>query len=331
MAPPNQNFFQDPDLVEGEDGLSSDDDGAFDPEGVLAELEEGGGDDAPAQDDADLTQVDERLEVAMYYRELLRNPLFNEDTPAAARVCAEVREFVKGRLGVLMGVAPEDMARPLIQKVEPQFTDDEAARLKDILGRFGTDDLTALSMLASKVLKKPELVAPPKAPTVRQAAAPAAPAPPPAPPAPAPAPAPRPAPVAAAKAPPARRPPTVRPTRGFGSAAKPSAAKKPTGPKIRREVDDDGNPVAVVGNKRYVRQESKSEPGKFYAKDVTPAVTNPLALPMPNIGQMEQVTGDHASRSVNASAISKNARLAQAAALSIVAPAPAATQEEERP
>lgn len=112
--------------------------------------------------DDQLSEVEQRLEIASYYRLLLNDHLFGDMTPAAVEVEKEVRGFIRNRLEVLLGIKQE------------------TAPAKDV---FTEAEVSALKTVASKILRKPELAepvkaAPPPAPSLRQVAAPAAKAPP---------------------------------------------------------------------------------------------------------------------------------------------------------
>src|ERR1022692_3692867 len=54
--------------------------------------------------DAYMNDVDMRLEVASYYRELLKAPMFNEATEASLIVEKQIRDFVRNQLGILFGI-----------------------------------------------------------------------------------------------------------------------------------------------------------------------------------------------------------------------------------
>lgn len=87
--------------------------------------------------DTQMSEVERRLELAQYYRLLLNDSLFNNRSEAAATVEAEVRDFVRSRLEILLGVKKEQV------KAVSDFNDDE---------------IQALKAVASRLLKKPELV-----------------------------------------------------------------------------------------------------------------------------------------------------------------------------
>jgi hypothetical protein len=77
-----------------------------------------------------MSEVDKRLEVASFYRALLKNPLFNgtRDKGSAATVVEkEVRAFCRSRLAVLMGLKPETSATPTA--VSSPFTTEQTEAL----------------------------------------------------------------------------------------------------------------------------------------------------------------------------------------------------------
>jgi hypothetical protein len=89
-----------------------------------------------------LSEVEQRLEKAQYYKLLLNGWLFDGDnSPSATAVMEEIREFVVDRLNVLMGLKNE------VQAPVNNFTDEEIWALKGV---------------ASKVLQRPNIVAPPQ-------------------------------------------------------------------------------------------------------------------------------------------------------------------------
>jgi len=89
---------------------------------------------------ADLdVEVERRFEVAMYYRTLLKDPLFNEATEASRVVENEVRAFIRNRLEELMGIkAPTPVA---VQK-----------------SPFDAEEILALKAVAKRLVKKPDLI-----------------------------------------------------------------------------------------------------------------------------------------------------------------------------
>ncbi len=126
---------------------------------IVAELS----DDAPAleedgpPDDSYLLEVDKRLEVATYYRSLLRNPLFDQVTPASEIVEREHKRFIRERLEVLMSIRPPAPA-PVVLKSE--FTSEEVTALKVLIGQMRKKGMIAAAE-PTPVAVAPAPVAPP--------------------------------------------------------------------------------------------------------------------------------------------------------------------------
>jgi len=99
-----------------------------------------------------LSEVEKRLERAQYYNLILKDTLFDDDSESARVVEEELREFVRSRLGVLLGLKHEPRKEP--PKPPP----------------FDEDEIQALKAMAARVLKKPAILAPKPEPT--RAAAP---------------------------------------------------------------------------------------------------------------------------------------------------------------
>ena len=242
-------------------------DSSEDPLPIEKPIEEPQEEQAPIEEEqeADLSQVDARLEVAMYYRELLRTELFSDTCSAARFVSGEIRDFAKSRLSVLMGVT-EGVVSPSV-----------------------------------KAPKKDEPI-----PVVKKKA-----------------------PVQAPQKSKPWRPTPIAPIQPRGFASSQPARKPAPDPSVRRVENENGQVMAIVGGKKFVKAESQSEPGKFYVKDVTPVVADPHAVPMPQGSeQWESITGDHAARSVNASKARSDKLVQNAAAMSIVSPAATTSTEE---
>jgi hypothetical protein len=120
-----------------------------------------------------MSEVLRRLEMAQFYNSILQNPLFTEGSETAEIVEQEIRSFVKERLEILLGmkVAAEKV---VVQERKPTPAD-----------ALTEPEVQALRMVASKLIRKPELATaavptpqPPKlAPVVRQAPVPPPPAP----------------------------------------------------------------------------------------------------------------------------------------------------------
>ena len=229
--------------------------------------------------DAYMDEVEKRLEIASYYRTLLANPMFDNDTEAAHLVQHEISGFIRERLGVLLSIGEPS------KKVE-LFSDLQMEVLRS-LGEMTMSHVTALKMIAGKVLG--ESPAPPEAPAHRPAPAPAKPAmrqaPAPARRAPAVAPAPQPVSTPAPAQPPAQPAP-----RGRGRP--PGAKNKPK--------DLTAMVQAVRKHPDGSTEELWNEDGSPYMVPVQRIQRPSGALPFPNETQMSQVTqiqaGDHAAK-----------------------------------
>jgi hypothetical protein len=160
-----------------------------------------------------MLEVEQRLEVAQHYQELLRAPLFSQATVASQIVEREHRVFVKERMEILLGMRNEKDKAPPPPK---QAFDDE--------------EITAIKILIASMIKKgmikaaPTPVTPSAAPSVRLAAPPPS--------RQAPAVVARPAPVVAQRTQPAA-------TSGFVAPAKPAPKKPGRPPKTERVVTVD--------------------------------------------------------------------------------------------
>ena len=99
--------------------------------------------------DAYMNDVDMRLEVASYYRELLKAPMFNEATEASLIVEKQIRDFVRNQLGILFGIQP--VVTP-ITVVKSPFNELETATLQD-LAALKPIEITALKMVLAQVIK----------------------------------------------------------------------------------------------------------------------------------------------------------------------------------
>jgi hypothetical protein len=119
--------------------------------------------DEELDDTGYMTEVDKRIEVTNYYRELLRSPLFGVSTEAARIVERKVRLFVKEQLEILLGMRRPD--EPAVKVPPPPPLP------------FSELQVTALQVWANKLLSKPEVAPaapPPKPePQVRTVAPPA--------------------------------------------------------------------------------------------------------------------------------------------------------------
>jgi len=108
-----------------------------------------------AQDlDDQMSEVEKRLEMAQYYRLVLQDTIFNDppNVEVADRVEGEIREFVRSRMALLVGVgAAEKKPEPVVS----QFTDAEVLAIRTLAQ---PEVVSALKALAAKVLKKPEIL-----------------------------------------------------------------------------------------------------------------------------------------------------------------------------
>jgi len=156
---------------------------------------------------ANMSEAERRLDIASYYRQLLRGSIFESDEPGARQVNSELAAFAEGRLQILLGIRAGDRPIPI---VKPQFSDEEAAALRKFAA-MSESELKVLRALLATAARSKSVVGPPPpkpqpapataqpvqhapkpVPTIRKIAAPRA-TPAPAPAAPAPAPAQRPA------------------------------------------------------------------------------------------------------------------------------------------
>lgn len=114
-----------------------------------------------------MAEVDRRLDVAAFYRQLLRGSLFEGDSASAAIVEAEVRQFAVQRLEVLLNIRSEPVK---VVEATPLFTDLEVQTLRILL-----QQLVKKGMLpAAKVeVQAPPPPPTPKPPTIKRVAAPA--------------------------------------------------------------------------------------------------------------------------------------------------------------
>jgi hypothetical protein len=101
--------------------------------------------------DDQMSEVEKRLEMAQYYRLVLNDTIFNDppNPDIADRVENEIREFVRGRMSLLVGVGEEK------KEVQSPFSEAEVLALRTIAQ---PDVVSALKALAAKVLKKPQIL-----------------------------------------------------------------------------------------------------------------------------------------------------------------------------
>jgi len=94
--------------------------------------------------DIQMSEAERRLELAQYYKLVLRDNLFEDDSESAQVVTGEIREFIRTRLAVLLGVSQEVTKR---EETKPLFDPEE---------------IEALKALAARVLKRPAILAKPE-------------------------------------------------------------------------------------------------------------------------------------------------------------------------
>lgn len=217
---------------------------------------------APTEEDVDeqMSEVEKRLEMAQYYRLLLSDSLF--DSPSspevAERVESEIRDFVRSRMSVLVGVGTE-------QKKSPQLmTDDEAKLLREIAN---PEVIRVIKELAAKLLKKPSIMDFKPKPVAAEE--------------------PKPQPKVN-KEPTLRRvPPRPGARQGNRAAPPPSAqAQQPIVIEGDQEV-----PVAKPGQRqRKVFRKIVTEDGKVIKQDVTPQAKPVGVQPIPTPRTKEQIS-----------------------------------------
>jgi hypothetical protein len=119
----------------------------------------------PEAFDAQMSEAERRLEKAMYYRVLLNQQLFSENSDISSEIESELREFIKQRLGILLGMVPEMK----VSSVPSQFTDEEVTVLREVAAK-----LSKSPHLMPKQKEPPQLnaVKGPQKPTFQQVAPP---------------------------------------------------------------------------------------------------------------------------------------------------------------
>ena len=232
--------------------------------------------DFPENDD--MTEVEYRLAKAQSYKMLINHQLLNSDTKAAEEVEYEVQEFVRTKLGELMGMT----AAPAKQLDLGEMS----ALLRENMP-FSDEQIQALQAVADRLLKSKEVAPAPQKPTAVQ-------------------------PVAAAPQP---KPITVKPV-GFGEEVKRGRGRPrknpcpncgqmicvckqavqqtmPTHtPEFHIETLPDGTRIKHVGDRRYklVQKQVQYRDGTVKMEDiemdVTPMPKAKGAVPFPNEAQV---------------------------------------------
>ncbi|MBA3354286.1 MAG: hypothetical protein H0U23_17985 [Blastocatellia bacterium] len=214
-------------------------------------------------------EVDKRLEVTSYYRELLRGSLFEANSEAARIVEKEVKKYVRERVEILLGI------KTVTEKVTAP------APLP-----FDEQEVTALKMLASKLIGNPALASErkPQEPVLRQVAAPK----------------PAPAPVIARRPTPAAPAPVEK--KAKASEPKASAPAAPVAPVVAAPKAPPAEPEQPTKKGRVAGSISKTvvNPETGTEVEITvPKIQRPRgALPFPSAQQMSLITAQQANQSV---------------------------------
>lgn len=208
----------------------------------------------PQQLDEQMSEVEKRLEVAHYYRMLLKNELFANPSEAGQTVENEVRTFIRGRLAVLLGLKPE-----VASSSTSDFSDDEIQSLKEIANKdseFSNEEVKVLKVIASKLIGKPHLIENKPKPSLRKVQ---------------------------------NENKSVAPVKNESSSVKkvqnkvepkraaPKVAQKPQAPNKNTPKFGEVGWRFTEGEREYEVQ--INEKGELYNKDVTPARINPRAIP----------------------------------------------------
>lgn len=98
-----------------------------------------------------MSEAERRLDIASYYRQLLRGSIFESEDDGARQVESELRAFAEGRLQILLGIRPDD--RP-VAIVKPQFTDDEATALRKFASMSEAEQRVLWALLATAARSK---------------------------------------------------------------------------------------------------------------------------------------------------------------------------------
>ena len=85
------------------------------------------------------SECEDRLEMAMHYRMLLKSRFFEEESESSRMVEAEAKDFFRERLEALLGMKGQKS-------------------VSRIISPFSAQEVTVLKAVASKLIKKPGLV-----------------------------------------------------------------------------------------------------------------------------------------------------------------------------
>lgn len=103
----------------------------------------------PESEEDELAQIDARLKLASYFRALVEQPPFGEDTnsdPYAAQVQFELTQWVKARMKELVGVKPKTS--------EASLSQNNILLLNQMMEAIGPNGISALVVLVDKILTK---------------------------------------------------------------------------------------------------------------------------------------------------------------------------------
>lgn len=85
------------------------------------------------EEDPDFAEVEQRFQTAQYYKLLLKESLFSDDSAAAQQVEGELRQFIRTRIKVLLGL---EGVRVNVVERDPVFSADEILALKELASRL---------------------------------------------------------------------------------------------------------------------------------------------------------------------------------------------------
>ena len=125
----------------------------------------------PTEPDTAFAEAEERLLTAQYYRVLLGNSFFDDDSATAEKVEKEIRAFVRGRMEVLLGIRQENATAPS----NLPFSEEEVDALRHVAARVLEKPAIA-KVPATKKLEPPssqQLPPAPKGPSLKKASVPA--------------------------------------------------------------------------------------------------------------------------------------------------------------
>lgn len=238
--------------------------------------------------DDEFSEAERRLSLARYYQQLTKGGLIDEDSEEARQVDAEVRQFARERMNVLIGIAAEKPAAA--PAPELPFTERQVA----VLQQWADHMIERAAQPAIRPVAPPAPVKPqPTQPRIKPVAAP-----------------------------PVKKK-SPRPAQVHGPKKRAEQLIKPK-KEESKGVDYSTIPTGEVfeenGKKyKFVESPSLDENGnpKRVKMDVTAQVRPPTAIPMPRREHMDHITAQHAADTVDASAGASTV-LQAAAAISLL-------------